>query len=699
MFSAPFGLYYVFHWESVTTDIKSRLSGVGKQWKEKLTAKMTAEEAKGASPADTAAVEEQEPLAAATETAAEDALNALAKPASEKPGDTEPAQETGGAGGSGEEPPEPSEETTGGRITDEALAEVLLAFGWQVPEDAAKPGMKPPAGATLSAPALEELAAEVTAAMEGFDGEDVSVYEEEPTLKRAEAEKAPSQAVSEATHVFPVIGTASAEGPVTDHLLEPSGTKPAEETAPEKTQEKQPEEERPMDAKELFSGMNQEILKEVFSEEELQELEGDATHVFKKEEMEDLSEKQKQAEEIKPQREAAERRRAKREKAESKAAEDRSAKKRLAAPPAEPVFTARDYRPIRRKRSYHTGLRGGLMYFGFVICVSVILASVGWLAADDVLSLNKDYVEAEVYVGEELDMKQVSAELYNKGLIKYPRLFRLFAKLMNAETKMDPGVYKLSTKLDYNAMVHAMHQSESNIEERATVTVMIPEGKTLKQTFQIRADHGVCPYETLLECAANHEFKYDFLEDLPYGSDTRLEGYLFPDTYQFYAPSDPEDAIDKFLSNFNSKVNMEMRLQAGEMGYSLHEIITVASLVEMEAGKDAERPTIASVIYNRLNSSYYPYLQIDATIQYALEERKESLTNADLEIDSPYNTYKYTGLPPGPIANPGLASIRAALAPESTGYYFYALNKSGSHNFFATMDQFNYFVNSSEFGG
>ena len=135
---------------------------------------MTAEEAKGASPADTAAVEEQEPLAAATETAAEDALNALAKPASEKPGDTEPAQETGGAGGSGEEPPEPSEETTGGRITDEALAEVLLAFGWQVPEDAAKPGMKPPAGATLSAPALEELAAEVTAAMEGFDGEDVN---------------------------------------------------------------------------------------------------------------------------------------------------------------------------------------------------------------------------------------------------------------------------------------------------------------------------------------------------------------------------------------------------------------------------------------------------------------------------------------------------------------------------------------------
>ena len=142
-----------------------------------------------------------------------------------------------------------------------------------------------------------------------------------------------------------------------------------------------------------------------------------------------------------------------------------------------------------------------------------------------------------------------------------------------------------------------------------------------------------------------------------------------------------------------------MKEKAESMGYSFHEILTVASLIEMEAGTDTERPTIASVIYNRLNSSYYPYLQIDATIQYALGERKESLTYRDLEIDSPYNTYKYTGLPPGPIANPGMASIRAALNPESTGYYFYALNKKGTHNFFSTQSAFDRFINSSEFGG
>ncbi len=697
----------------MTTDIKGRLSGFGKQWKEKLTADQAAEEAVEASPAEAAVREAQEEAASEMQdtTAGAAAAGAAPEQAEMTTEDESPEADGEGenhSGGPAEDPePEPEKEppeaSESRRISDEELAGILLAFGWKVPKEE-KPG-RPAAGSTLASPALEDLAAEVTAAMEEFIGDSVSVYQEEAAAdkqEKAEAAAAVPEPVPQTTHVFPTIGYEEVE--------ETPAEAPAAEEQPEEHAEELPdadleaaaEEAQRIDAKTLFSGMNQEILKEVFSEEELIALEGDDTHVFKKEEMEDLSEKQKEAEEEKPKqeekpkREVPDRRRTKRAASRPKAEKPA---KRTAAPPAEPTYTARDYRPIRRKRSYRTGLRGGLMYFGFVICISVILASVGWLAADDVLSLNKDYVEAEVYVGEKLDMKQVSAELYNKGLIKYPQLFRIFAKLMKAETKMDPGVYTLTSKLDYNAMVHAMHQSDAGPVERATVTVMIPEGKTLKQTFQILAEHGVCPYETLLECAANYEFKYDFLEDIPYGKETRLEGYLFPDTYQFYASSSPEEAIDKFLSNFNSKFNAEMRLQAEEMGYSLHEIVTIASLVEMEAGKDAERPTIASVIYNRLSSSYYPYLQIDAAIQYALEERKESLTYEDLEIDSPYNTYKYTGLPPGPIANPGLASIRAALNPEDTGYYFYALNKTGSHNFFATQSQFEYFVNSSEFGG
>ena len=424
-------------------------------------------------------------------------------------------------------------------------------------------------------------------------------------------------------------------------------------------------------------------MREVFTEEDLALLRDENTHVYKKQESAAVMQSVNAEDETVV---VSSRRKRKEEK-----------KKRAAKP--EKLYTSRDYRPIRRRRYYRTGLQGGLMYFGFVVCVSVILASVAWLAADDVLSLNKEEVEAQIFVGEDVDLDAVATELYGKGLVKYRPLFKLFGKLTHAEEKIEPGIYTISSKLDYNAMIHVMQHDEVTYVARDTVKITIPEGKTLKQTFQILAEHGVCPYETLLDCAANHVFKYSFLEEIPYGDATRLEGYLFPDTYEFYAESTPEEAINKFLLNFDGKFNESMREKATEMGYSMQEIVTIASLIEMEAGSDMERGTIASVIYNRLNSSYYPYLQIDATIQYVLEERKEFLTNKDLQIDSPYNTYKYTGIPPGPIANPGLASLRSALNPENTGYYFYALNLNGVHNFFSSYNEFLAFTNGEEFGG
>ena len=363
-------------------------------------------------------------------------------------------------------------------------------------------------------------------------------------------------------------------------------------------------------------------------------------------------------------------------------------------------YTPRDFRPIRRRRYYRSGLVGGIMYFLFVVCVSVALAAFGWLAADDMLSLNKEYIEAEVYVGEDMDVSQIATELQTKGLIRYRKLFALFGKFFHAEEKIEPGTYTLSTKLDYRALIQNMHHYTGwTGEAMATVKVTIPEGKTVMETFQILADHGVCPYETLMECAATETFDYDFLADIPDGDATRLEGYLFPDTYEFYADSSPKAAICRFLDNFDQRIPERVSEQAAANGFTLREILIVASLIEKEAGNDAERPTIASVIYNRLQSTSYPYLQIDATIQYAMGEHKEHLTSSDLEVDSPYNTYLYPGLPPGPIANPGLASIRAALNPENTGYYFYALNKNGKHNFFSSYNEFQRFINSSDFGG
>lgn len=359
-------------------------------------------------------------------------------------------------------------------------------------------------------------------------------------------------------------------------------------------------------------------------------------------------------------------------------------------------YEARDFRPIRRSRHYRVGCMGGLMYFIVVVCVSALLAGVGWLAANDVLSLNKELVTAEIVVDEDFTIEGIAQQLEEKGIIEYPFLFKIFSSFSSAAEKITPGTYELSSRLDYRAIVTNLHETSGSLK---TVEVTIPEGRNMMQTFKILEDNGVCSVEKLLECAMNYEFDYDFLDPEKLGTEKRLEGYLFPDTYEFYINSTPEAAISKFLSNFNHRVKDYMYLKAEEMGYSFDEIITIASMIEMEAASDSERTTIASIIYNRLNSSDFQRLQIDATVQYALGEHKDKLTYDDLNVDSPYNTYLYEGLPPGPISNPGITSIGAALNPDNTNYYYYALATDGTHRFFTYYSSFTEFVNSSEYGG
>jgi UPF0755 protein len=179
------------------------------------------------------------------------------------------------------------------------------------------------------------------------------------------------------------------------------------------------------------------------------------------------------------------------------------------------------------------------------------------------------------------------------------------------------------------------------------------------------------------------------LKNQPAGVKYRLEGYLFPDTYQFYVGDNPESVFRKFLTNFSKKYDPSIQKYAAATGYSTHQLITIASLVEEEAKINAERAAISSVIYNRLKSKSYPFLQIDATIIYCLPEHKTVLTNEDKEIDNPYNTYVKKGLPPGPICSPGLSSILAAVGPDTTSYYYYNLSGKGdgSHYFSRNLEE------------
>lgn len=382
----------------------------------------------------------------------------------------------------------------------------------------------------------------------------------------------------------------------------------------------------------------------------------------------------------------------------------------------ESEYEERDYKPIRGRRDGKIGCLGGLMYFVFVVSLSIILACFGWMAAVDVLALNKEYIETEVvlplsffsdeevesvdddgvvstYTVTKANISSVAQALKDAGIIEYPWLFKLYCAVSNADVKLDAGAYEMNTEYDYRAIVNKMQ-----IGSGATVTISLtfPEGYTIEQMFELLADESVSTEMDLYAAASDYTYSYSFLGENTSGDFTRLEGYMFPDTYEFYIGEQASSVINKFLQNFNTKFTADMYNQLDNSGYTLDEIITIASMIEAEAANDDERAMIASVIYNRLASGMA--LQIDATVQYALDERKEVLTVEDLAVDSPYNTYLYTGLPPGAISNPGLASIQAALQPAETEYYFYALDtETGTHRFFETYTEHQNFVNTQDY--
>ncbi|MBQ2895959.1 MAG: endolytic transglycosylase MltG [Oscillospiraceae bacterium] len=379
----------------------------------------------------------------------------------------------------------------------------------------------------------------------------------------------------------------------------------------------------------------------------------------------------------------------------------------------------RDYMPIRFRRDARLGCLGGLMYAAFVICLSIVLACVAWMAASDVLALNKEFVSAEVtipdtifsekavdvkdengeVIGQELvqaaDMNVVARLLQDQGIVNYKWLFRLYSAFSNADEKIDPGTYELNTNFDYRALVKKMQVgSDSQVQTKVT----FPEGFTLAQIFERLEENKVCSQEELYEAAANADYSYSFLEEMGTGNAGRLEGYLFPDTYYFYEGMQAPSAINKFLSNFRNRFTAEMIQRLYDSGMTYHEVVTIASIIEKEAANDDERYLISSVIQNRLAQGML--LQMDATVLYGAGETELAMPTGTMlrDAENLYNTYVYEGLPPGPISNPGLASLRAALYPGDTEYLFYALDEeTGTHKFFIFQNEFEAFLQTQSY--
>lgn len=274
--------------------------------------------------------------------------------------------------------------------------------------------------------------------------------------------------------------------------------------------------------------------------------------------------------------------------------------------------------------------------------------------------------------------------LYDKELISN----RLFAKIyvkLNVKKSLKAGEYTFDKSMSPEAIFEKLQKGTRDLD---VVRVTFPEGYNIKQIAGVLKEKGlIIEEDAFIKETQEGEFDYDFLKDIPKDRPSRLEGYLFPDTYEFKAGVTEHQIIDKMLERFEEIFNQEISKKLGDR--SLDELIIMASIVEREARVESERPIIAAVFYNRLKIDMQ--LQSCATIQYILGTNKERLLNKDLEIESPYNTYLNSGLPAGPISSPGRNSIKAALEPADVDYLYFVLKKydgDGSHNFASNYNEF-----------
>lgn len=278
----------------------------------------------------------------------------------------------------------------------------------------------------------------------------------------------------------------------------------------------------------------------------------------------------------------------------------------------------------------------------------------------------------------------IAAILAEAGVIENSAMFRLRARMDKIDGKLRSGVYELATGMEYDAVVEKLLAGPPV----KYVEVTIPEGLTVEQiAVRVEEKTGIPAAEIVSLGLGGAE---QFAPEHPYVAGAyagSLEGYLFPKTYRVVEGSTAADVIDMMLDQFETEVAGVDMAYPTSRGMSLHEVVTLASMIEREARVADERPLVSSVIYNRLDRGMR--LEIDATIEYVIKENRPRLLNKDLETDSPYNTYKVEGLPPGPIASPGLASLQAAAAPAQTNFIYYVLtSKDGSHTFAETYAEF-----------
>lgn len=292
---------------------------------------------------------------------------------------------------------------------------------------------------------------------------------------------------------------------------------------------------------------------------------------------------------------------------------------------------------------------------------------------------NKDII---VKIPNGSGVNTISNILYENELIKNKDIFKMYVKLSNKAPSIKAGTYSLNQTYSNREILDLLVSGKIH---HVGIKITIPEGSTSKEIVDILIKNNIGVKDKYESLIANPSEFYDRFEFLREDDITSLEGFLYPETYFIDEKATEKEVLTIMLSGFNSVYTDEVRTEVKKSNMTLQQVVNLASIVEKEAVKDEDRPIIASVFYNRLDIGMP--LQSDATIQYIFEERKKIVTYADLEINSPYNSYKNKGLPPTPISNPGIKSIKATLNPKDTKYLYFVAKMDGGNNYSETYDQ------------
>ena len=350
----------------------------------------------------------------------------------------------------------------------------------------------------------------------------------------------------------------------------------------------------------------------------------------------------------------------------------------------------KETKPTGKESTAVSSLVRAILYISFILVVSGALAYFGITAGNDVFAFVKDDSVVEITTEEGVTVSTLSKQLHDAGVIRYPSVFRFYAKLRKKDSGLIATTQTVSASMSYDKLLSAFKEQKKPREE---IKVTIPEGYTVEDIIKLFTEEkGIGTREGFIAAINEYNYDYWFIPDqskLRPGRLYRLEGYLYPDTYYFYTDWSEVSIINKMLSNFETKFDMRYKTRAEELGWTVDDVIILASMLQMEAKYETEYAKISSVFHNRLGNTAATggRLESDATIDYILPEHAERITSEELKIDSPYNTYLYPGLPPGPIGNPTSYAINYALYPDQTDYYYFVAQANGYSLFARTYEE------------